>query len=127
MNRLVAMAAWCGIVAVTVLAFVSTGIDPAAIGIVTVVGCIVATSMVGGGVCWLKGRRRAGVIGVLAPGLLPIARFSTLVHVSDSWAPTILADLAALAILTAVAVIVGVAAWSNPRSDARRHVPGRLP
>lgn len=70
---------------------------------------IVSAGVVAGTICWVRGRRLVGVVGLAAPFLPVVGHYLPILRVEDSWAPTMVGDLigVAAALIGSLVAVVG--------------------
>lgn len=85
---------------------------PAVMVAAAVLAGLVASGVVAGAVCWLRGHHLVGSIGLLAP-VFPAAGHSLALAFgpSDVWAPTMAGDLLGMASAIAASLVAVVGAW----------------
>lgn len=106
--------AWVGASALVVGMLASVvELERAIVPVIVILGGLLAGGFVAGIYCWRRSHRIVGLLGLLAPALLPISHFLSILVVvrsdedEDVWAPTFVGDmlgLAAAVILCIVAI-----------------------
>jgi hypothetical protein len=86
---------------------------------VVLLAAVVAGGFVAGAVCWARGHRIVGLVGLLSPAAPVVGHVLALRYGPDeSWAPTIVGDLLGLAaaLLGSLVAVVGALA-TRPKRD----------
>ena len=119
--RLSALAAWVAltVLLVGVLWGAFGGFESAAVMWVIVLTAVVAAGFVGGAICWTRGHRIVGLVGLCSPAAPVVGHLLAMRYGSEeSWAPTMVGDLVgiAVALLGSLVAVIGVLATKPKRT-----------
>ncbi len=118
MSRLAVTAGWLALTALlaTVLWMALGGFETDALAWIVLLAATVSAGFVAGVVCWTRGHRIIGIVGLVAPAAPIVGHVLALLYgPEESWAPTIVGDLLGLAAALVFSFVAVVAALVTGR------------